>query len=415
MSSGKGKDERGVPRSRLASQRSDGPSKALAGTSGWSTGSGGSGGCGATGNAGNPSSVVIPLSQDKSQRSLFSLTKVVRLGKAQTAVSFSTEDLESCRSKLEEASTGKFELLNVLRRLGCYRLCMEDLRGSGLGGIVRVLSLVHPKDEVREAAGRLLGRWKRIVLREIFPLPRPAEVVLERKDVGTTGIEGCGVNNGKQEDDGARNEQREHSLHISAAGGVKGALEGQEDAGNREEPEETYGYDVETARNAPEGTEVAPDALIRMEEEEAAYERMMERKMRVEADPFCSSSSDDEEGCSESDMWSPGMDRKRRARERARLHYKKNQGVKRSKPGKDGEGGEDEDEETNGETPKANRPEKPRLSRAFMNLFAGSKKKKESENELVVLNEGSGRTPDCVETEDKAAEAVVVELTDDTR
>ena len=383
---GRDKDERGAARpSKIAGQGSE------------------------NSDPGHQNGVVIPLSHDKSQRSLFSLNKVVRLGRAQTAVSFTAEDLASCRSRLEDAHTGKFDLLGVLRRLACYRLCMEDLRGSRLGGIVRMLSLVHPKDEVREAAERLLGRWKRLVLREVFPLPRPAEMARDPSDSG----EGCVDGNGCGGEAGERAGER--AQKGPAAEGPAG--QGGEGAGQGEELEETYGYDVETAAKAPEGTEVAPDELIRMEEEDAAYERMLEHKMRVEADPLCSSSSD-EEGYSESDMWSPGTDRKRRARERARLQSRKGNESKRAKQGNDvAEGGAVEDGAVNVAATSAPRAEKPRLSRAFVNLFAGGKKKKESAEPVQVVDkthEGSSGASDSTPATGVAKEAVVL-LTDDSR
>lgn len=344
MVSGKGKDDRGAVRpAKPAGQRSE------------------------NSDPGHPNSVVIPLSHDKSQRSLFSLNKVVRLGRAQTAVSFTAGDLESCRSRLEDARTAKFDLLGVLRRLACYRLCMEDLRVSKLGGIVRVLSLVHPKDEVREAAERLLSRWKRQVLREVFPLPRSTEMAREASGSGS------GSGSGGFEGSSMVGQQREGQQR-----------EGQqtEDAGQLEEVEETYGYDVETAKDAPEGTEVAPEELIRMEEEDAAYERMLERMARVEADPLCSSSSDDEEAYSESDMWSPGMDRKRRTKERAMKLKRAKQGSEAA----DGDRGALEDGGPGVAGAPAPRAEKPRLSRAFVNLFAGGKKKIEAEEPGQVVD-----------------------------
>ena len=294
-------------------------------------------------------SVVIPLSQDKAQRSLFSLTKVVRLGKSQTAVSFTIEDLSSLRATLEDASSPKHVLLQSMRRLQCYRLCMEDLRVSGLGGIVRVLSMVHPKGEIRETAGRLMGRWKRMALRELFPLPRQRQARRGGADGGAHG--------------GA--EDAAHEGHY------------QQQQQQEEEEEETFGYDVEAARRAPEGSEIAPEELIRMEEEDALYEKMLAKRARVEEDPFCSSSSGSEdETDGDSDMWSPGMDRKRRARAQAasRRQASKKQGEGKPAGVLDADGTSHE-KIAGEERPLA----KKRLSKAFLNLFAGGKKERVAE------------------------------------
>jgi len=297
-----------------------------------------------SGSGTQPNPVVIPLSQDKSQRSLFSLTKVVRLGKATTAVDFESSDLLAYKEVLEDARTGKYALLSTLRRLGCLRLGLEDVKI--VGGVVRVLSLVHPKDEVRKASGRLLGRWKRMVFREVFPLP----------------------NSGVKASAAGREEGVEGDVEVGVEGGA--GLEG--GAGTGLELADTYGYDVETARNAPEGEEIAPEDAIRLEEEEAAAERLNERKLRVEEDPFgCSSSEDEGDGESESDMWSPGAERKRRARAAAAAQRKKG----KKEGNVDGEEGKGEDK---GEEKKK---EKPKMGRAFMNLFAGTGgKKKEGQN-----------------------------------
>jgi len=276
---------------------------------------------------------------------------------------------------------------------------LDDLRVSKLGGIVRVLSLVHPKHEVREAAERLLGRWKRMVLREVFPLPRPTEMAREASGSGSGGV-----------DASAEEQEPEQGGADREPAAVAPDGQQREGACSSEEPEETYGYDVEAARKAAEGTEVAPEELIRLEEEDAAYERMLERMVRVEADPLCSSSSD-EEAYSESDMWSPGMDRKRRARERARLQSKKGQESKRAKQSK--EAGEVDTVEEGAAAPCV---EKPRLSRAFVNLFAGGKKKKESAEPGQVLDktqDGSPGGPYC--SLDEAAKEAVVLLTDESR
>ena len=252
--------------------------------------------------------VVIPLSHDASQRSLFSLKKVVRMGKSMTSVSFTAQDLQDLKKKLEDAKTGKHELLQSLRLLQCYRLCLEDVRVSGLGGVVRVLSMVHPKEEVQKAAGSMLQKWRRMVLRELFPLPRLGE---------TSG-----------------------------------------------EVNETFGYDVATAREAPEGCDVPPEELIRLEEEDALYEKECRKRERIENDPFCSSTDEDEE--SESDMWSPSMERRRRA---AKLLA-----ARRKAKGEEEGPSPDENKvnETNTVEESAPAPKK-RLSKAFQNLFGKGK------------------------------------------
>lgn len=252
--------------------------------------------------------VVIPLSNDASQRSLFSLKKVVRMGKSMTSVSFTAQDLQNLKKKLEDASTGKHELLQSLRLLQCYRLCLEDLKVSGLGGVVRVLSMVHPKEEVQKAAGNMMQKWKRMVLRELFPLPRS---VNESADV-----------------------------------------------------DETFGYDVAAAKEAPEGCDVPPEELIRLEEEDALYEKMRRKRERIEEDPFCSSTDEDEE--SDSDMWSPSMERRRRAA--------KMLAARRRASGTDEGPSPDENKLNETNTIEANAPApKKRLSKAFQNLFAKGK------------------------------------------
>lgn len=266
--------------------------------------------------------VVIPLKDDDGrQRSLFSLKKVVRLGKNTTSVTFTVQDLQNIKRALEDAQTGKFELLQQLRRLQCYRLCLEDVRVSGLGKSVRVLSIVHPKDEVRRAAGKLMKSWKRMVLQELFPLPRP---VGNRQKKVTSG-------------------------------------EGEEDAGREEEEkDETYGYDVETARNVPEGEDVPPDELIRLEEEQERYEKMLKKRARIEEDPLMCSSTDEESSGDDSDFWSPSMERRRRA--------------KRHSGGKKGDLQEEVAEEDSKEEVIKAIPPKRELNKAFQKLFAGNKK-----------------------------------------
>lgn len=253
--------------------------------------------------------VVIPLRHDASQRSLFSLKKVVRMGKSMTSVSFTAQDLQHVKNKLEDATTGKHDLLQLLRLLQCYRLCLEDLRVSGLGGIVRVLSLVHPKEEVQKAARSMMKSWKKMVLREVFPLPRS-------------------------------------------------------DVDKEKTKEDTFGYDVVKATNTPEGCEVPPEELIRLEAEDAHYEKMCRKRERIEADPFCSST--EEEGGSDSDMWSPSMERRRRAA--------KMLAAKRKAQSTEGEPSPDENRVGDGnQNNECAPPPKKRLSKAFQNLFSGSK------------------------------------------
>lgn len=261
--------------------------------------------------------IVIPLKDDDGrQRSLFSLKKVVRLGKNTTSVTFTIQDLQNIKRALEDAHTAKFELLQQLRRLQCYRLCLEDVRVSGLGKSVRVLSLVHPKVEVRRSASKLMKSWKRMVLQELFPLPRPAL--------------------------------------------KKGASGDEEDASKEEEENETFGYDVETARNAPEGEDVPPDELIRLEEEQERYEKMLKKRARIEEDPLMCSSTDDESSEDDSDFWSPSMERWLRA--------KRHSGAKKDDAQEEGA-----EEGPREETIKAIPPKK-ELNKAFQKLFAGNKK-----------------------------------------
>jgi hypothetical protein len=309
------------------------------------------------------SRVVIPLSQDTSQRSLFSLTKVVRLGKSHTTVSFTIDDLVSVRGTLEDPRSAKHVLLQSMRRLQCYRLCLEDVRVSRLGGIVRVLSMVHPREEVREAAGRLMGRWKRIALRELFPLPRQKACVRER--------DGDGGKSGGSEEGDQRDGQDKHQKE-----------EKEEKEDRLPALEDTFGYDVELARKAPDGSEVAPEELIRMEEEDAKYEKAMAKRLRVDEDPLCSSTDEDEDGTEgDSDMWSPGMDRKRRARAAALSRKKKNQSVAGEEEGCSLGSGESLEKVE--EVPVV----KKRLSKAFVNLFKGNKASGGAGG--VVLGEGA--------------------------
>ncbi|KAI8113976.1 hypothetical protein M9434_002104 [Picochlorum sp. BPE23] len=291
--------------------------------------------------------IVIPLKDDDGrQRSLFSLKKVVRLGKNTTSVTFTIQDLQNIKRALEDAHTAKFELLQQLRRLQCYRLCLEDVRVSGLGKSVRVLSLVHPKVEVRRAASKLMKSWKRMVLQELFPLPRPAS-----------------------------NRQK------------KGASGDEEEASKEKQEDETFGYDVETARNAPEGEDMPPEELIRLEEEQERYEKMLKKRARIEEDPLMCSSTDDESSENDSDFWSPSMERRRRAK---RHSSAKKDGVP-----------QEEEEGSKEETIKAIPPKK-ELSKAFQKLFAGNKK----------LQDTGGDEPkqmiDLVGTEDDDVQPVSV-------
>ena len=298
--------------------------------------------------------VVIPLSKDAGQRSLFSLKKVVRLGKNTTAVTFTIQDLQNIKAKLENASTGKHELLQSMRRLQCYRLCLEDLKVSGLGGIVRVLSMVHPKDEVRKAAGTMIHKWKRMVLKELFPLPRP---VRKNQDV----------------DD------------------IKLVDDQKDQAVVEVEEEDTFGYDVETAKMAPEGCDIPPEELIRLEEEQEQYDKVCRKRERIEADPLMCSSTEEEDGDSDdSDFWSPGMEKRRRAAQR--LAAKRLAAAKKA-PGDDKvvEDGSHEEAE---EKPVVVIPPRKQLSRAFQKLFSGNKTgyqadKKDAGNETIDLVSGS--------------------------
>ena len=134
--------------------------------------------------------------------------------------------------------------------------------------------------------------------------------------------------------------------------------------GDSEGVEETFGYDVAKARNAPEGCDVPPEELIRLEEEDVLYEKMRRKRERIEEDPFCSSTDDDE--ASDSDMWSPSMERRRRAAQML-ARRRKEQGATEG-PSAD----ENSADVANKGEAAAPAPKK-RLSKAFQNLFSKGK------------------------------------------
>jgi len=206
-----------------------------------------------------------------------------------------------------------------------------------------------------------------MVLKELFPLPRPV-----RKNKTVEEIKLVGDQEGK-------------------------VVEGKE-----EEEEDTFGYDVETARVAPEGCDVPPEELIRLEEEQEQYEKMCRKRERIEADPLMCSSTEEEDGESDSDFWSPGMEKRRRAAQR--LAAKRLAASKKASG--DVDDLEEEGHEEVEEKPVVAIPPKKQLSRAFQKLFSGSKtasqsEKNGAENETIDLvsgspNENSNAGNNCV-------------------
>lgn len=110
--------------------------------------------------------VVIPLKFDKKQRTLLSLSKVVRLDN--TSVCFTGQDIEQMKVELLDASKSTQELLVNLRKLECYKLDVEDVLRFGIGRVVNTLAIRHPKLEVSEKAYKLVRKWKTMVYTDMF-------------------------------------------------------------------------------------------------------------------------------------------------------------------------------------------------------------------------------------------------------
>jgi hypothetical protein len=110
--------------------------------------------------------VVIPLKFDKKQRTLLSLSKVVRLDN--TSVCFTGQDIERMKVELLDASKSTQELLVILRKLECYKLDVEDVLRFGIGRVVNTLAIRHPKLQVSEKAYKLVRKWKTMVYSDMF-------------------------------------------------------------------------------------------------------------------------------------------------------------------------------------------------------------------------------------------------------
>lgn len=110
--------------------------------------------------------VVIPLKFDKKQRTLLSLSKVVRLDN--TSVCFTGQDIEQMKLELLDACKSTQELLVILRKLECYKLDVEDVLRFGIGRVVNTLAIRHPKLEVSGKAYKLVRKWKTMVYTDMF-------------------------------------------------------------------------------------------------------------------------------------------------------------------------------------------------------------------------------------------------------
>lgn len=133
----------------------------------------------------------VPLRPDKNQRTLFSLAKVVRL--ESTSMCFTLEEICGMKQELLVPSQTKYQvccffnqtaqitfhsptyisppslqLLNILRKLDCYKLRVEDLQRSDIGSAVATLAVHHPKPDVAKLAASLLQKWRELVENSLF-------------------------------------------------------------------------------------------------------------------------------------------------------------------------------------------------------------------------------------------------------
>ena len=60
------------------------------------------------------------------------------------------------------------QLLDLLRKLDCYRLRVEDLQRSDIGSAVATLATSHPKPDVARLAASLLQKWRDLVENSLF-------------------------------------------------------------------------------------------------------------------------------------------------------------------------------------------------------------------------------------------------------
>ncbi|KAL4539473.1 hypothetical protein Ndes2437B_g02155 [Nannochloris sp. 'desiccata'] len=109
---------------------------------------------------------VVLLRPDKNQRTLLSLSKVVRLDN--TSMCFTLEEIRTMKAELLVASQTKHELLIILRKLDCYNLQVEDLRNTDIGSAVSTLAQRHPKPDVAQLASRILAKWRDLVETSLF-------------------------------------------------------------------------------------------------------------------------------------------------------------------------------------------------------------------------------------------------------
>lgn len=106
---------------------------------------------------------VAVSSEDRKQRTLLGLKKVVRMGKTSVIV-FSDTDLAEACSVLSDDDSTDDDKLKSLRRLSCWQISKANLISSPqIGRQVRLLKR-HENKDVAALARRLIDKWKAIIL-----------------------------------------------------------------------------------------------------------------------------------------------------------------------------------------------------------------------------------------------------------
>ena len=220
----------------------------------------------------------VLLRPDKNQRTLFSLSKVVRMDN--TSMCFTLEEIRAMKAELLVATQTKhqvrtfisffaavgslifdrlfkyvfinfMQLLITLRKLDCYKLQVEDLRNTDIGSAVSTLAQRHPKLDVSQLASRILTKWRDLVETSLF---------------------------------------------------------------------KTTEYDVEAADAAEDGEAVAPEDLIAAEKEQQRLEKLERRRLRIEEDFMAVSDSDEEmsDAPSQDPEWAPSLRKSQQSQQTAK-------------------------------------------------------------------------------------------------
>ena len=111
---------------------------------------------------------VAVSNEDRKQRTLLGLKKVVRMGKTSVIV-FNDADLAQACRVLSDVDSTDDEKLQSLRRLSCWQISREHLFNSpSVGKQVRMLKH-HNNKEIAALARRLIDKWKAMFLEASQP------------------------------------------------------------------------------------------------------------------------------------------------------------------------------------------------------------------------------------------------------